>query len=283
MKMEIECVTCFMMQAVKAAKLSTSDFKVRIKAVKKAAEVISGLDPTKTPPEIATKIFKTIARETGNQDAFKELKQESNKKVLELMNIVKKYIDEAEDRLATALKISLSGNIIDYGILDNFDVSKLIKEEINTVIDKKKVTRLKNIVIRSGIISFIADNAGEIGLDGILLKEFKILNPNLNIVIFVKSSPIINDATIEDARFFGIDKEFKIISAPNTVGLNLRLLPSNAKIIFEKSDYIIAKGQANYELLTDQNLKNIVYLLRAKCEVVAKDTGVKLGSPVLLV
>ncbi len=281
--MKIECVDCFMTQAVRAAKLSSNDFNTQIRAVKKAAEVISNLDHTKTPPEIATEVFKKIAQLTGNPDGFKNLKEKSNKKVLELMRMVKQLIMEADDTFEAALKISLCGNIMDYGIFDDFDVEALIKKEINEPLDSEKIRKLKNIVISASIISFFADNAGEIGLDGVLLNEFMKLNPNLNIIIFVKSAPIINDATMADARFFNLESKFKVITTSNSVGMSMNLLSPAVRRLIENSDYIIAKGQANYENLNDKGIKNIVFLLRAKCDIVANNIGVRKGSRVIVV
>lgn len=288
MKMKTDCISCFMQQAVRAANLSVRDFKKRIMARKEAAQVISNLDHTKTPPEIATGVFKRIAQVTGNPDAFKNLKDESNKNVMELMDMARELIAASNDRFEAAVKVSLCGNIIDYGILDDFDVKALIKKEINEPLDGAKIQKLKDMVISSSIISFFADNAGEIGFDSILLRECKSLNPNLNIIIFVKSAPIINDATMDDARFFNLDSEFKVMVTASSVGMNMALLSPDARRLIEKSNCIIAKGQANYEILTEQGQSPagtvpIVYLLRAKCDVVAEHIGVKKGSRVLIV
>jgi uncharacterized protein with ATP-grasp and redox domains len=276
-------MTCFMAQAVKAAKLSTEDPRQRIDAIKKAARDIANLDRTKTPPEIATDIFKTIARVTGNPDAFKELKQKSNVRVKELMASAEKYIKESGRPLSTAVNISLCGNIIDYGILDDFDVSEVMEKEINADMDARKIEKLKNIITGSNIISFLADNAGEIGFDGLLLREFRKINPNLNITVIVKSVPIINDATMEDAEFFGLDKEFKILACTSSVGVNIKFAPPELRRVLDRSDYIISKGQANYEIISDSGMKNVVYLLRTKCSVVARNIGVEKGCPVLII
>ncbi|MGM0441208.1 MAG: damage-control phosphatase ARMT1 family protein [Elusimicrobiota bacterium] len=282
MKMEIDCVTCFMRQAVKAAKLSTDNFEIQLKAVKKAAEKIADIDPEKTPPETATGVFKTIIRQTGQKDAFKKLKDDSNRKVKNLIPRLEKLIQNAEDPFKVSLNLALCGNIIDYGILEDFNVEELIERELNKELDSAKLKKLKSRILGADKISFLADNAGEIGFDGLFLKQLKKLNPDLEIVVFVNDRPIINDVTMEDMRFFGLDETFEIVEAPNTVGLDYKNLPENFKKLLEQSDYIISKGQANYEILTGTRLKNIIYLLRAKCPVVARSTGVKEGARVVI-
>ncbi len=281
MNMEIDCVTCFMKQAVKAAKLSTDDFKIQLKAVKQAARLIGDLDPYKTPPETATGVFKTVIEETNQKDAFRELKRASNRKVKKLIPRLEKIVQKSPSQFRTALNLALCGNIIDYGILEDFNVEDLIKEELKKNLDDSKIKKFKSKILRADSTTFLADNAGEIGFDGIFLEQLKKLNPGLKITVFVNSAPIINDVTSEDVEFFGLDRKFEIVEAPNTVGLDYRNLPPELKKIMDESDFIIAKGQANYEILTDTRLKNIVYLLRAKCPVVARSTGVKEGDGVI--
>jgi hypothetical protein len=279
MKMKVECMECFLRQAVKASKLSSENFDDRIKAIKKASGIISGLDRSVPPPVTATKVFKSVIESTGNKDAYAELKKGSNEIVRNLLPRAEELVQQSGGSLAAAVKISLCGNIIDYGILENFNVEELIEEEIKIEIDPEKIERFRRIIKNSETMVFLSDNAGEIGLDGILLREIKKINPQLEIIIFVNDSPIINDVTIGDAQFFNLEKEFEIIEVPAAVGLEYCALPANAKKIFDRADYIISKGQANYEILTDSDRKNIVYILRAKCDVIAGYAGVETGTP----
>ncbi|MFH1416064.1 MAG: ARMT1-like domain-containing protein [Elusimicrobiota bacterium] len=281
--MDLKCMTCFMQQAVKAAALSTADPGLQLKAVKKAARSLSDLDPEDTPPEIATDLFKIIIDVTGNPDAYKELKKKSNETVAGLLDTVRGIISSSADPFAEAVKISLCGNIIDYGILDDFDIEKLIREESATDIDREKTEKFRRMAASSMKTVFIADNAGEIGLDALLLARIKQLNPACRISVLVKSTPLINDALLEDALYFGMDAEFEIIEYPDTVGFKLKGMPGDISRLIGQADLIISKGQANYEILNDAGMKNTVFLLRAKCDVVARSIGVEEGSPVLIV
>jgi len=270
---------CFVRQAVKAASLATDDFSERAEAVKAAVKALSEIDTARTPPEIATGIFRTVIEKTGSRDAYYELKRESNETVKSIMGWIE---EEAGKSFEKALKVSLCGNIIDYGILEDFDVEELIRKELEAELDPLKVERLKSMVKEAGTISFLADNAGEIGLDGILLRMIKKINPQVNLTVYVREEPIINDATIEDACFFNLDKDFEILQTPNSVGVDFKQLSSEMLERIKSSDIIISKGQANYEILSDENLPNIIFLLRAKCPVVAEHIGIQEGSPVIL-
>ena len=53
--------------------------------------------------------------------------------------------------------------------------------------------------------------------------------------------------------------------------------------IFDESDFIISKGMANYEGLTEMDLddKDVFCLLCSKCRPISKDLSVDIGSFVL--
>jgi len=132
-------------------------------------------------------------------------------------------------------------------------------------------------------MSFIADNAGEIGLDALMLEEFTKLNPDLKINLFVRSIPLINDATIDDAEFFGLQKKYDIIQYPDSVGFLMDGMPDHVAGVINGADIIISKGQANYETLSRIDDGRIIFMLRTKCEVVAMDIGIPEGRPVILI
>lgn len=272
---------CFMQQALRAASLSTEDESLHLKSAIKAAELISELDITDTPPETATGIFRSVAEITLNPDGFKEVKSIANKKVTELLPWASDFIKTAENPLSAALNISLSGNIIDHGIFDSFDIESVLKKEVTAPLDSEAVSKFRSIISGSKDILFMADNSGEIGFDRLLIEEIVKLNPELNLTVFVRSKPVINDATREDADFFGIGEFADILETPPDVGVEIERLNGSAREAVEGADWIISKGQANFERLSELNGHSIVFLLRAKCRVVAEHLGVKINSPVI--
>jgi hypothetical protein len=50
---------------------------------------------------------------------------------------------------------------------------------------------------------------------------------------------------------------------------------------FDKADLVISKGQGNYETLSDAE-KDIFFILKAKCPVIAQHIGCDLGSLVII-
>jgi uncharacterized protein with ATP-grasp and redox domains len=88
-----------------------------------------------------------------------------------------------------------------------------------------------------------------------------------------------NDATLEDALFVGMDKVAdKLMTTgtnPVTAGLNINEASKEFMEEYNKAELIIAKGMGHFETLTEFNLPiPIVHLLRTKCEPVANSLGV---------
>ena len=50
--------------------------------------------------------------------------------------------------------------------------------------------------------------------------------------------------------------------------------------LYHAADTIIAKGQGNYESLSEER-KNVFFLLRVKCPVIARLLGASVGDAVL--
>ena len=86
---------------------------------------------------------------------------------------------------------------------------------------------------------------------------------------------------MEDARIAGLPEIVDVIDngsdAPGTI---LESCSETFCKRFDKSDLVIAKGQGNYETLSNIN-KNIFFLVRPKCNVLARHLGCELGSLVL--
>jgi len=113
--------------------------------------------------------------------------------------------------------------------------------------------------------------------DRVLIEEIKDRFGS-SIIYAVKESPIINDATEEDAVFAGIDRLAEIMSTGcNSPGIVLEYCSDRFLELYAKSRLIISKGQGNFETLNAEK-RQIFFLFKIKCDVVAAFTGLKNGS-----
>ena len=112
-------------------------------------------------------------------------------------------------------------------------------------------------------------------------------NKQKKITYVVKANPIINDATVEDVRFAGIDKLATIIEGDagqslSSPGMILSYVSKEFLELFGSSDMIISKGQGNYEGLSDVN-REVFFMLVVKCPLVAQDINDEIGKLILKV
>jgi uncharacterized protein with ATP-grasp and redox domains len=269
----LNCIPCFVRQALEASLMATKDRAMQEKALKK---VLSELGKTsfkgKIPSDIAHKVHCIVREVTRNKDPYKKLKEEYNKKALKMYSGLKRMA-----RLLTATKLAIAGNIIDFGPGSEFDLEKTIEEVLAQDFAIDHFDRFGRVLQKSKRVVYLGDNAGEIVFDRILLEELK----DREITFFVKGGPIINDATIEDAKFAEINKIAKIRTVSNgEPGTGLRRNSKSFINLLKSADIVISKGQGNYEALSEVNA-NIFFLLKVKCPTIARDIGVKIGDIVV--
>jgi uncharacterized protein with ATP-grasp and redox domains len=166
--------------------------------------------------------------------------------------------------------------VIDFGVNRNFNIEAELAKVLKTDFAIFDYDKFKDHLDKTDEILYIGDNAGESVFDRILIETME--KP---VIYVVRETPVINDVTYEDAIQAGIDKVAPIISsgtsAPGTV---LGTCNAEFKEVYKNSNFVISKGQGNYEGLSDEN-QPIFFLLMAKCWVIANDIGVNEGDIIL--
>ena len=289
MKTYLDCIPCFYRQALDAARIAGADELIQKKIIDELSKLIPDFSLEASPPEMGRAIYSLVGKISGVKDPFKEIKENSNKFALKLYPKLKQEINNSEDRLLTAVRLSIAGNVIDYGVKNSLNV----EEEVNKIFNRdfkndnenrKTVFRyqeFKEILSKVNHVIYLADNAGEVVFDRLLIEE---LTEKLGkqLIYVVRDKPIINDALIEDAIFCGINKVAKITSngsdAPGTI---LKYCSPEFMELYQDAELIISKGQGNYESLSEED-KSIFFLFRAKCPVIAMDVGCDVGDMVLV-
>lgn len=270
MKTNVECLVCFLRQALQVARICHCSEKSQIASIKAVSAVLPGMDTTKSPPENALHVYRAIGTATGIDDPYRELKNKSNAQALEMLPSLRKELQGTEEPLLTAALFAIAGNIIDYGAMSNPDIDKaLLHSRVCVPVVDHSTAFLERIygLEKGASILYLADNCGEIVYDALLIEGLH--NYGFDITVAVKDGPIINDALVEDAYTAGLDKYANVISngtrCPGTV---LDLCSSEFLELFETADLVISKGQGNFESLSEVN-REIVFLLTVKCRVAA--------------
>jgi uncharacterized protein with ATP-grasp and redox domains len=182
----------------------------------------------------------------------------------------------AADPLDTALRLSIAGNIIDLGPDHEYDLWATIERVLSQPFARDDRAALRHRLDRADGVLYLADNAGETVFDRILIEAL-----DVPVTYAVKAGPVLNDATIQDARAAGVGKAATLVDtgsdAPGTILSRCALA---FRTLYDAAELIMAKGQANYETLSGAG-RGVFFLLQTKCPVIARDVGVPVGSIVV--
>lgn len=234
------------------------------------------------PNKIATEVNQYIKQKTKCADAYFKQKEISNEIALSIMPEVKDIL-KANDVLETYVKVAIVGNILDFGVYNiNTNFKELINNNLNKKLSINDIEEFEKALNCHDEVLYIADNAGEIVFDRLLIEKIK--EYDVDVVVAVISSPIVNDACMKEAVDAGLDELAEIITIGSDAGgIVEEMFSEDFKKVFDESRFIISKGMANYEGLTEMDLedKDVFSLLCSKCNPISKDLGVEIGSFVL--
>ena len=280
MRIYLDCIACFVRQGLDAARLSTDDEQVHEKIVRQILRLAAKLDMSQNPPEMGQQIHRLIREMVGKDDPYHKIKNHFNNLALKLYPELRKQIVSSNNRLETAIRLAIAGNIIDFGVnssVNESDINKAISESLAADFDSRQIQPFQDAIEQAEEILYLADNAGEIIFDRLLIEQL----PYEKVTVIVKGMPVINDATMEDAVVAGLPRIVEVIdNGSDGPGTTLESCSQTFRNRFAKADFVIAKGQGNYETLSDMD-KNIFFILKAKCPVIARDIGCEVGEMIL--
>lgn len=277
MKAQSECYLCLLSQVLRTAGVLGLEEPAARELTRRACAFLAGTDFDRTPPEISEDLYNLIAGFSRNPDPYQKLKAEHILRALELYPSLKKLAQAATDPLRAALEISLAGNVIDFGANSGEDwlLDGRFLQSRPLAIDDYHLLRAD--LVRAGQVVFLGDNAGETVFDRLFIEL-----SGRRVIYAVREKPIINDATLEEARASGLEPVAELVSsgcqAPGTV---FEQCPPEFQGLLRESDLIISKGQGNFECL-EQLQGPFYFLLKAKCQVVARYLDVPQGSLIIM-
>ncbi len=276
----LDCFPCFLRQALDASRFASNDPEVHETVVCGVLRLAAEMDMRQPPPAIGQQVHRLIRQITGNDDPYRRQKQHSTALALRLYAELKQEVDKASDPVEAAVRVAIAGNILDFGVHSELDYTRaeqVIRASLKDEFDGTELPLFVDSVKEAEGILYLGDNAGEIVFDRLLIE----LLPRERVTFVVKGAPVINDATMEDAQAGGLTEMVEVIdNGSDGPGTLLSSCSPQFRRRFEQADLIIAKGQGNYESLSDVN-KNIFFILKAKCPVIASDLNCPVGEMIL--
>jgi len=255
----------------------TDDEAIHEQVLREVLRAASEMDMRSPPPLMGQRIHRLIRQLTGDSDPYRRHKERFNRLALQLYPELTDRVQQSPAPFETAVRLAIAGNIIDFGVNGRLTASQLhdaIDHSLHAPLSSPAVAALREAAQQAEQIVYLADNAGEIVFDRLLIEQM----PLEKITLVVRGMPVINDATLLDAQVTGITDLIEVVDngsdAPGTV---LETCSETFRRRFEDADMIIAKGQGNYETLSDVG-RDIFFVLKAKCPVIATHLGCEVGS-----
>lgn len=264
MNIKPDCIACLFNQSLKVTKLLELDDATSKKVFDSTAQILIDHDMSYTPPQIAKEIYQSISEITGEEDPVTLSKERATREALEVDT---SFIQTIPD----ALKLSVIGNVIDFGAQNQFDLGEMIQNSFHQAfaindfsVFEKELKKAKELVI-------IGDNVGEHIFDKVLIETIK-KSYDIEVYYFVRGKPIINDVTLKEAQILK-DCTQLIDTGAATPGYDLKEVNEESKAIFDRADIVLAKGMGNFESLYHAAKRPVYFLFVVKCNVVAQAIG----------
>jgi len=279
MKVHLDCIPCFLRQALQAARFATNNEQKHEEVLRACLEAVAGSNWHAAPSQIGLSVHSTAMDVLGIKDPYREEKIRSNAIVLDMYEDLQKEIENNGDPVDKAIRFAIAGNIMDYGAKSEFNIHDTLQRLKHEKLKINDSMELRHDIKNADTIAYLTDNAGEIVFDRLLMETIDKTYGKKKWHVFVKARPIINDATLDTAKQAGLDGVENVIIDAIDFGRNYddRTDPGFLKKLATYG-VAISKGQGNYEALSDASGINFYFLLMAKCPVIAKDIGVETGD-----
>jgi len=248
----------------------------KIKLLEQIRNDLQAADLKLPPACIAGSSYKTILNATGQVDLFQEHKTTSVQGALQFYPRLKSIVENAADPIEAAIRISALGNILDIANPNGYDLEEELDQLLRHPLEGNGLEDFRSSLQESDQVLILADNAAETVFDRVLIESL-----DIPVIYAVKSGPAFDDALFQDAEAGGIARSAEIISTGTSFpGTYLPSCSAEFRELFYTAPLVLAKGQANYETLSDID-RDVYFLLKVKCEVVESEIKLPLGSLVL--
>ncbi len=279
MTIDKECVTCIINQSTKVANAIGADEVLRKEITSTISKMSLSFSYDDNPPEIASYVYEKMAQLANKTDLYDEVKALSTKKALSFVPLLKEKLARSDEKLLTATKIAVAGNVIDLAAAVEFDLDEELAKVFDTEFAHNDFELMREKLSKASKVLVIGDNVGEHIFDYMYIEVLQELYPHVEISYMVRGCPIINDVTMKEAKEAGFDKLCELVdSGVNTPGFTYNRATKYSQKLFDSVDLVVSKGMGNYECMSESHRKDICFLLKVKCDVVASSLGKKVGD-----
>ena len=283
MQFASECVPCLLHRVLYEVQLVAPDKAEE--AMAESLHILSSNFPKgMNSAKLATLVHENAYAISGSKDPYADLKRRSDQAAELVFPKARKLVEEAENKLEMAVRVAIAGNVLDFGIDVGFESPEQLVKGFDMLVGEglriNELDRARELMRKGGKVLYLLDNCGESVLDRLLVQEIKSLGPK--VIGVVKGEPILTDVTMEDAKRAHLDETFdELLSTESfAVGIDATKVGPRLRKELMEADLIVSKGMANFESLSDEPYRPVLFLLRGKCEPVSRLIGAKRGDNV---
>lgn len=277
MKLVLDCLPCLLRQTLSAARKAGADRALQTELAQATAGILAECQPDElSAPELCSRIHAMVRSACGSADPYAADKAAEIKMAQELLPALIDARPVGQEALAYAVRLAAVGNLIDAAVYEHVSAD-MFDAELDRPFAIDRTEFLSAELEKAESVLIIGDNAGEAVFDTALLR----LLQGKRVYYAVRGVPVLNDVTKADAREAGIDSYAEIVSSGcATPGCLIDACSESFRKLFYEADVVIAKGQGNFEALSEAD-RRVFLLLKAKCASIASHLGVPAGSFVL--
>lgn len=280
MQTYLDCVPCFARQALQATRFVLDDPAEQEEVLRELLREIASVDLSQPPPVMAQRIHRRLRELTGSADPYRAVKDHHNRVALALLPGLRQAVQQSPDPLGLAVRYAIAGNVIDLGARDGTSAQE-IQAALHSVLEQPlhgDLEGLRQAIAQAGSILYLADNAGEIVFDRLLIEQL----PPGRVTVAVRGGPVLNDATHEDARTAGLHELAEVVdSGSDAPGTLLEDCSPDFLRRFHEADLVLAKGQGNFESLSEAP-RPVWLALQIKCPLAGQHAQLPVGTHALL-
>ena len=287
-----DCLTCILADVYAAAQ-QTTDGETALRVSRAACAYLSSHFDYSFPPSYhITEVHRILKRLTGQAEPFAHRRREANDAGLRIAARVAQQASAMVDPAARFRFLALwalAANSLDSrtaGTGYAFDPAATYEYLLGYLRHNPNLDQLQDLYrkVQGPLrVLYVHDNVGEMALDGLLIQELR--GHGGQVISAVRGGPLTSDATWADAMYLGLEQQATslIVAGPDTLGISFREASADLLSELEQADAVIAKGQANYYVFSEQAaaLRAPVFcLFTVKCEAVGREVGLHRGDTV---
>jgi len=287
MRLTSRCYACILGDLAGALELVGADEETSLRVMAEAAGFLHREGSKRKPPSYyITEAHRALKRETGIAEPFANLRRRTNEIGVALKNRIAGQTANLSprERFREIVLWCVAANHLDFrtaGTGYGFDpegIYKFLEGEFNQGLAIDMINGFMIAASKAKRILYVHDNVGEVAIDTLLIGELRSMGAR--VVSALRGGPITSDATMDDGRAAGVGDaaDEVILAGPDTLGISLDEMSAELAKALEEADLIVAKGQANYYVLTEyteSHHKQVAYLFSTKCDPVAEKFGLK--------